>query len=343
MRQKLFRPPPLDKSASHPMFAAQPIRLPHEIAFFLVPQFSLLGFAAAIDPLRSANRMSGRQLYRWRLISGNGRPVPASNGIAIPVDAAIGEDGDSAAVAVVAGIDADRFDDRAVFAWLQRQSRHGAAIGAVSLGTFVLARAGLLEGYRCTLHWESLPAFREAFPSITTTNELFEIDRTRFTCSGGTAALDMMLHLIRTQHGHELAAAVSDQFIHGLMRDAGAHQRLALPERLGINHPKLLAVVAAMEANLEEPIGRAALTRIAGLSARQIERLFEKYLSARPMHYYQSLRLNRARTLLLQTGLSILEIGLACGFTSASHFSKSYRETFQRSPRMERINRRAAL
>lgn len=339
----VFHPTLTDKSVSRLMFADRPIRLPHEIAFFLVPQFSLLGFAAAVDPLRSANRMSGRQLYRWRLVSSDGRPVLASNGIAIPVDGAIGEDAEPAAVAVVAGIDAERFDDRAVLAWLQRQARHGAAIGAVSLGPFVLARAGLLDGYRCTLHWESLPAFREAFPSIMATDELFEIDRTRFTCSGGTAALDMMLHLIRAQHGHELAAAVSDQFIHGPMRDAGAHQRLALPERLGINHPKLLAVVAAMEANLEEPISRAELARVAGLSARQIERLFEKYLGARPMHYYQSLRLSRARTLLLQTGLSILEIGLASGFKSASHFSKSYREAFGRSPRMERANRRAAL
>jgi transcriptional regulator GlxA family with amidase domain len=303
----------------------------------------LLGFAAAIDPLRSANRMSGRQLYRWRLVSIDGHSVSASNGIAVPVDGAIGDDFESAAVAVVAGIDGERFADRTALAWLQRLARHGAAIGAVSIGSFVLARAGLLDGYRCTLHWESLPAFREAFPSIVATGELFEIDRTRFTCSGGTAALDMMLHLIRAQHGHELAAAVSDQFIHGPMRDAGAHQRLALPERLGINHPRLLSVVAAMEANLEEPVSRTQLARIAGLSARQIERLFEKYLGARPMHYYQSLRLNRARTLLLQTGLSILEVGLACGFKSASHFSKSYREAFGRSPRMERANRRTTL
>jgi transcriptional regulator GlxA family with amidase domain len=324
------------------MFAGAPARLPQDIGFFLVPQFSLMGFAAAIDPLRSANRMSGRQLYRWHLVSRDGKPVPASNGIAIPVDRSIAEAEVFAAVAVVAGIDAERFDDKPVFAWLQRLARHGAAIGAVSIGPFVLARAGLLDGHRCTLHWESLPAFREAFPLIEATDELFEIDRERFTCSGGTAALDMMLHLIRTQHGHELAAAVSEQFIHGPMRAAGERQRLALPERLGINHPKLLAVVAEMEANLEEPVSRARLAAKAGLSPRQIERLFEKYLGARPMHYYQTLRLNRARMLLLQTDLSILEVGLACGFKSASHFSKSFREAFSRSPREERASRGAS-
>ncbi|MBM3597728.1 MAG: GlxA family transcriptional regulator [Alphaproteobacteria bacterium] len=324
------------------MFAGAPAKLPQDIGFYLVPQFSMMGFAAAIEPLRSANRMSGKQLYRWRLISRDGKPVLASNGIAIPIDLSIADAQEFAAVAVCAGLDVERFDDRAVFAWLQRLSRHGAAVGAISTGAFVLARAGLLDGHRCTLHWESLPAFREAFAAIAATDELFEIDRDRFTCSGGTAAMDMMLHLIRAQHGHELAAAVSEQFIHGPMRAAGERQRLALPERLGINHPKLLAVVAAMEANLEEPVGRAELARKAGLSPRQIERLFEKYLGARPMHYYQTLRLNRARRLLLQTDLSILEVGLACGFKSASHFSKSYRESFNRSPREERLIRRAS-
>jgi len=301
-----------------------------------------MAFAAAIEPLRSANRMSGQALYRWRLLSRDGRPVAASNGIAIPVDQAIQDQRDLTAIALCAGLEAERFDDRAVFAWLQRQARHGAAIGAVSTGGFVLARAGLLDGYRCTLHWESLPAFREAFPAIKATGELFEIDRDRFTCSGGTAALDMMLELIGRRHGRDLAVAVSDQFVHGALRGAGDSQRLALPARLGVNHPKLLAVIAAMEANLEEPVTRARLAATAGLSARQIERLFEKYLGARPMHYYQTLRLNRARTLLAQTDLSILEVGLACGFKSASHFSKSYREAFQRSPREERLSRRAS-
>ncbi|NJL18711.1 MAG: helix-turn-helix domain-containing protein [Nitrospira sp.] len=182
-------------------------------------------------------------------------------------------------------------------------SADGAAIGAVSLGPFVLARAGLLDGYRCTLHWESLPAFREAFPSIAATDELFEIDRARFTCSGGTAALDMMLNMISQQHGHELAASVSEQFIHERIRDEHDHQRMALTARLGVRHPKLIQVIKLMEQNLEEPLERANLAERVDLSTRQLERLFSKYLSRSPARYYLELRLNRARLLLLQTKL----------------------------------------
>src|SRR3546814_413756 len=166
----------------------------------------------------------------------------------------------------------------------------------------------------------------EAFPDRDATSELFEIDRKRFSCSGGTAALDMMLHLIALQHGHELAAAVSDQFIHERIRGRHDQQRMALPARLGIRHPKLVAVIRKMEGSLEEPISRADLADSVDLSSRQLERLFRKYLRRTPTRYYLELRLNRARLLLLQTDMSVLDVALACGFVSASHFSKCYRE-----------------
>jgi transcriptional regulator GlxA family with amidase domain len=168
------------------------------------------------------------------------------------------------------------------------------------------------------------------------TSELFEVDRNRFTCSGGTAALDMMLNMIALQHGQALATAVSEQIIHERIRDRHDHQRMALTARLGIRHPKLIAVVKTMEQNLEEPLDRAELARAAGLSSRQLERLFRKYLSRSPARYYLELRLNRARLLLLQTNLSVIDVALACGFVSASHFSKAYRDFFGKTPRKER-------
>jgi transcriptional regulator GlxA family with amidase domain len=319
------------------MFQRKPVAFPERIGFFVVPQFALMGFASAIEPLRSANRLSGRTLYSWHILSKDGRdPVPASNGIAVLPEASIENPPPLDALVVCAGIDAHLYDDRQVFGWLRRLARKPIEIGGLSLGTYVLARAGLLDGHRCTLHWENLTSFAEAFPDLAVTAELFEIDRDRFTCSGGTAALDLMLHLIGKQHGAALATAVSEQFIHERIRDATDRQRMALPARLGARHPKLLAVVKRMEETLEETVSCAELARGVKLSGRQLERLFRKYLGCTPTRYYLDLRLKRARLLLLQTSLSVLDVALACGFVSASHFSKCYREQFGRTPRAER-------
>jgi transcriptional regulator GlxA family with amidase domain len=258
------------------MFGSVPASLPQPIAFFVVPQFAMMGFTSAIEPLRSANRMSGKRLYSWHILSKDGRPVTASNGIAVLPEAAIADAPAYPTVVVCAGIDAHLYADKSVFAWLRRLERKGADLGAISLGSYVLARAGLLDGYRCTIHWENLASFGEAFPQLEVTPELFEIDRNRFTCSGGIAALDMMLHLIRLQHGHALAAAVSDQFIHERIRDRHDRQRMALPARLGIRHPKLVQVIKLMEESLEEPITRARLAASVALSSRQHERRFRK-------------------------------------------------------------------
>jgi transcriptional regulator GlxA family with amidase domain len=238
---------------------------------------------------------------------------------------------------VCSGINSHLYDDKQVYSWLRRLDRQGIDIGAISLGTYLLAKAGLLDGYKCTIHWENLASFTEEFPQLEVTSELFEIDRNRFTCSGGIAAFDLMLHLIGLQHGHALAAQVSEQFIHDRIRSARDHQRMALPARLGVRHPKLVKVIRLMEESLEEPITRARLADAVGLSSRQLERLFRKYLGRTPTRYYLELRLNRARLLLLQTDMSVLDVALACGFVSASHFSKCFREFFGRTPREERV------
>ena len=318
------------------MFGDTPTRLPLPVAFLLVPQFPMMSFASAVEPLRSANRMSGRTLYSWHILSPDGAPVSASNGIAIMPEGDIAQAAQAAMLVVCAGTGAHRFADPGVLGWLRRLDRQGLVIGGVSLGSYLLARAGLLAGHRCTVHWENLAAFSEEFPELEVTNELFEIDRNRFTCSGGIAALDLMLDLIARQHGRALAKAVSEQFIHERIRDRHDRQRMALPARLGIRHPKLLAVIRRMEESTEEPISRARLAAAVGLSSRQLERLFRRYLDRTPTRYYLELRLARARLLLLQTDMSVLDVALACGFVSASHFSKCYREVYGRTPRDQR-------
>jgi len=319
-----------------PMLGGTPRELPQRIGLILVPNFSMIAFSAAVETLRLANRTSGRALYQWSLISVDGQPVKASNGIELHPEcnreAASGLD----TVAVCSGTDVQRFQSKTLVSWLRRMARRNADIGALCTGSYILARAGLLDGYRCTIHWENLTGFQEDYPEIEVTGEIFEIDRNRLTCSGGTASLDLILSLMTIDHGRELATQVAEQFIHERIRDRHDQQRMSLRSRLGISHPRLLKVIELMENNLEEPLARSELARLTGPSTRQLERLFRKYLGRTPTRYYQELRLLRARTLLSQTSLSILDVALACGFVSASHFSKCYREFYARTPREER-------
>ena len=320
-----------------PATLAPPRRdLPERIGFLLLPHYSTAPFASALEPLRAANRITGKKLYEWFLIGQSREPCVSASKVRILPDLAMEEVERLDTLIVVQGIDAEKLNDKAVFSFLRRMARQGTRLGALSTGTYALARAGLLDGYRCTLHWENIAGFREAFPNIEVTDELFEIDRGRFTCSGGTAAIDLMLSLMALDHSRELATDVAEQFIHERIRDRHDPQRMALRARLGVSHPKLLKVIELMEQSLEEPLPRSQLARRTALSTRQLERLFRKYLGRTPTRYYLELRLQKARTLLLQTSLSVLDVALACGFISASHFSKCYREYYAKTPRQER-------
>ena len=237
---------------------------------------------------------------------------------------------------VCAGVpDAGR-GDAALLRWLRALARSGVVLGGISLGAYALAYAGLLDGRRCALHWESLRAFGERFPRIRTTSEIFVIDADRCTCSGGTAALDMMLQLITSRHGRALATDVSEQFIHPRIRNTHDPQRMALQARLGIANEKLIAAIDLMEEAGDDPLPVQAIAAQVELSPRQLERLFARYLRVSPSRYYLQLRLERARSLLLQTTKPVLDVAVACGFASASHFSRCYRAAFDRKPSDER-------
>ena len=315
---------------------------PLKVGFLLIPNFSMLAFASAIEPLRAANRMSGDTLFSWIVASPDGVQSRASNHVKTEVDGDSTILADCHIVFVCAGLDVKAQSDKSILNMLRRLDRQGAVIGAICTGTYLMAAAGLLDDRRCTIHWENIDGLAEEFPLLEITNELFEIDDTRITCSGGTASLDMILYMIGQIHGQTLAAQVSDQFIHDRIRDPSDRQRMELRSRLGVSHPKLLAVVDYMEQGLEEPLSQTELAQKANLSTRQLERLFRKYLSTTPTRYYLNLRLARARHLLRQTSMSILSIALACGFVSASHFSKCYREVYGRTPRAERQPETAA-
>lgn len=209
-------------------------------------------------------------------------------------------------------------------------------LGAICTGGHILAESGLLDGYRCTIHWENLAAFSENFPDIEVSAQLFEVDRNRFTCAGGTASADMMLHLVAQQHGQGLANEVAEQIMHERIRSHDERQQMSVANRIGARHSKLAGIISTMQQNLEEPLTRTALAKEADLSTRQLERLFRRYLNRSPARYYLELRLQRARQLLLQTNMSVMNVALACGFVSASHFTKCYRAYFGRTPYRER-------
>jgi len=301
-----------------------------------VPDFPMMAFAAAIEPLRAANRLAGRRLFEWRFHSRDGKPVRASNGIDIAVGGSIRDAARADLLLVCAGTADAGAGDAPLAKWLREAVRSGAAIGGISLGAYALAHAGLLDGRRCALHWESLAAFAARFPKIRTTTDIFVIDGNRYTCSGGTAALDMMLQLIATRHDRQLANDVSEQFIHPRIRSTNDKQRMALQSRLGVANQKLIDAVAMMEEAIEEPRDVRDIAQAVELSPRQLERLFAKYLQVNPSRYYLELRLDRARNLLSQTTQPILDIAVACGFASASHFSRCYRMLYGRKPSDER-------
>ncbi|MAQ37215.1 MULTISPECIES: GlxA family transcriptional regulator [Thioclava] len=306
------------------------------VVFMLLDRFTMMAFASAIEPLRLANQVSGRTLYTWKLASETGEDVTCSNGTTFRTDIGLEELGRDTMVLVCGGIDVAEAVTKPLLNWLRREARRGATIGGLCTGSYALARAGLLDGKRATIHWENVDAFAEDFPDIELTKGVFVIDGNRVTTAGGTASIDLMLRLIARDHGEELANTVADQLIHSSIRSDRDTQRLSIPTRIGVRHPKLAQVIGRMERNIEDPISPATLATEVGMSARQLERLFRRYLNRSPKRYYMELRLQKARNLLMQTEMSVINVAMACGFASPSHFSKCYRAHYQTTPYRER-------
>lgn len=313
---------------------------PRRVGFLLIPDFAVLAYACAMEPYRAANALAERELYVWRHISPDGRLVRASNGLSFLPDQGIDAPSQVDDLIVCAGGNPTAFDDAATFAWLRAEAARGIRIGGVSGGPEILARCGLLDQHRCTAHWEYIPGMRERYPDLVITRSLYEIDRDRCTCSGGTAALDMAVALIAAEYGRPLSNAVAEWFLHTRPRAADEPQRMSLRERYEVRHAGLLRVLAAMEEALEAPLPRTALAALAGVSVRQLERLFTEQLGSSIGRHYLALRLDHARRLLRQTSLSVIETSLACGFSNAAHFSRAYRARFGSPPRIERSGAR---
>ncbi len=314
-----------------------PIR---RIGFLLIENFSLMSFAAAVEPLRAANALAGHQIYSWAIIAPSATASAASSGARLSPDFVVSASGADRRsfddIFVCAGGIPATFVDETTFAWLRREARRGTRLGAVSGGTWILARAGVMAGYRCTIHWEHVAAFREAFPEIDVRSTLFEIDRDRLSCAGGIASLDLMHALIEADCGANLARRVSEWFLQTSVRTGDGSQRMEPPTRFNVHSAPLAAALALLQRRYAESIDAAALAQAVGISTRHLQRLFLNHLGTTLERYLFAIRLDHARQLLRQSTSPVLDVALASGFVSASHFSRIYKAQFGISPRQER-------
>ena len=313
-----------------------PLAKPRRFVFVLLESFTMLCFSAAVESLRIANRMSGRELYSWTLMSETGEPVICSGGIEYHVNSELIEVLRDDTVMICGGINIQNVTTKKLLNWLRREARKGPLIAGLCTAGFSLAKAGLLNGKKATIHWENQDSFAEEFEDVELTKSIFVMDGNRITTAGGTSSIDLMLKLIAEHHGEDLANAVADQLIYSSIRTDQDTQRLSIPTRIGVRHPKLSLVIQKMEQNIEEPISPSLLAKEVGMSTRQLERLFRRYLNRSPKRYYMELRLQKARNLLMQTDMSVINVALACGFASPSHFSKCYRAHYDTTPYRER-------
>ncbi|OCX62280.1 AraC family transcriptional regulator [Thioclava sp. SK-1] len=313
-----------------------PQERPRKFVFLLLDRFTMMAMTSAIEPLRLANQVSGQTLYEWVLASAGAKDVTCSNGVTLHVGMGLDEITRDETVLVCGGIDVVEAIDKPIVNWLRREARRGASIGGLCTGAWALAQAGLLDGKRATIHWENQDAFEEEFTEVELSKSVYVIDGNRITTAGGTAALDLMLRILARDHGEVMANTVADQLIYTSIRTDKDSQRLSIPTRIGVRHPKLAQVIGRMEANIEDPISPARLAAEVGMSTRQLERLFRRYLNRSPKRYYMELRLQKARNLLMQTEMSVINVALACGFASPSHFSKCYRAHYNTTPYRER-------
>lgn len=343
-------------------FGGFPFRLPlmprpnfRHIGFILLPRFSLAALGSALGIIEAVNDVSGEATLSVHVL-GDGIVAAASQAAVSPKQ----EVHSASKISLLANAAADtlsRLDvlfvvgdaplaevgHDNIITRLRAADAAGVALGGIGTGAWMLARAGLLDGFRATIHWPYTALFAERFPDVVVSSHVFEIDRNRFTAAGGQAAQDLMLALVTARLGADVAAEVMDQLGIERARAADERQRVPLSARIGGGQPKLTEAVALMEANFEEPLSTEEIARLVGVSRRQLERLFKQHLDSLPSRYYLEMRLARTRQLLRETSQSILQIGLSCGFSSGPHFSSAYRAHFQLTPRDERSRRLNAL
>lgn len=307
-----------------------PATSPLTLSLLVLPQASILEVASVLDPLRSANRHLGAEQFRWRITSPDGQAVPLTCGIELPSTGKVSHADQAGALVVIAGFRQSQVATAPLIRDLSRMAPRYTAIGGIDAGPWVLARAGLLNGYRATVHWEDLEDMAAAHPGIDLQPDRYVIDRNRFTAGGAAPAADLMLHLIRARHGAALALQVAASFI-TTARDGAEPQILARKPDFRLD-PRVALTIARMEATLDAPEPATTLAARAGLSTRRLEMLFRQNVAMTPAAYALDLRLSAARRMITDTRHPLAEVALRCGFSSQSTLSRAFRARFGQPP-----------
>ena len=327
---------PIRPSEIGPGLTSRTARRPRDVVFALMPAFNVASFGACLGPLRKANCIGGRELYRWQVASVDGRPVRASSGVQVHADVALGAVENPDLALVCSGEDVEKHVHKSCLRWLRRLAKRNVVLGGIDTGSYLLAKSGVLNGYKCTTQWDHRDALIEDHPEVLVTAGVCVFDRDRITCAGGDAPGDLMMNFIAREHGRQFAASITEQLVHDRIQGTRDAQRRALVQHIGTGPPRLVDAVQLMEANVEEPLRVEQIADLVGFSRRQLERLFRRHLKCGPSRYYLRLRLAKAHHLLRQTSHSVTSIALAAGFSSASHFSRAYKNLFGYPPRDER-------
>ncbi|WP_347557476.1 GlxA family transcriptional regulator [Robbsia sp. KACC 23696] len=306
------------------------------IGFLTLPNYSMIAFTSAVEVLRMANYVGRTEHYRWSVITPDGRPVQASNGLTVKPTQTLAQSGMPDVLLACAGWQVRDYVDAQLIALLRKVDAQNVPLGGICTGAYALLAANLLDGFQCTIHWEDMSPLHADYPDVHFADELFVIDRTRLTCTGGTAPLDLMLTLVAMRLGQAHAAQISEQFIVERIRGSSDFQPIPVDARVGFSRQELIEAVRLMEANIEEPLSLDELARLVSLSQRHLQRMFKRFLNVTPTHYYLSMRLRRARDLLRNSDASVARITARCGFHSPAHFSKAYRLQFGHAPSSER-------
>lgn len=304
--------------------------------FIVIPRFSQLALTAAIEPMRIANYLAPTPRYAWSFVSTEGGPVPASNGMSLDT-VPLSEAGEARWAFVCGSWGCETAAPPALYGWLRRLALKGVTLGAIDLGAYVLARAGLMSGKAATVHWSCLAGFAEQFPEVDAREQLYTVDKSVLTCAGGVSGMDLMLHVIAERDGEHLAHEVADQIMHHPLREPNTRPRQTFGGRQPDLHPSVRAAIALMEDNFEEPLSVPEIAAGVGVSQRHLERLFYAAMGCSVVQFRLLLRLQYARVLLTSTKLSVREVSAACGFNSMTYFSQAFQRCFEKKPSAYRL------
>ncbi len=315
---------------------------PYRVVFVLVPGFSMMALSSALEPLRSVNRLTGEKRYLWHIIGQKPGFVSASNGLDVQTAHGLDDAPSADLTIVVASLDVENFKCKPLLGYLRRIRQQRKPVGAISNGTLILARAGLLKGRKATIHWEMQAALAQKFPEIEVCNTLYCMDFDVMTSGGGIAAMDMMLELIAARDGRAIAVDVSEQFLHGPARNSLEIQRQEICWRYGVTDRHIEVAIEIMEDRIANPLKISKLAEAAGISERQLERLFNAAFGKSPSDFYRELRLKAAQARILASTESLEEIAAAMGFSSQAHFSRAVKAWCGVSPLALRKNGQSA-